>query len=225
MKKSFEALDGNTTNCKVAATAIALDIPLDVDRPCTIASGDGISGTRVVWHFSGPSKDGNTIGAVIKAWSDHGWQARNPDHEVTRIKLAFEEMTSMAAVAKTGAGKYSKCVASDKISHTSTALAATMVAIGHPCLGFNRNDFTVHWHFNRAAAADFSLWLDPLIHEKLPEAKISYIKCALLNWKELITEANSPQLTAVKHGARTAFVGKNDSAQTQSILEKLLFRK
>jgi hypothetical protein len=54
---------------------------------------------------------------------------------------------------------------------------------------------------------------------------LSYIKAALLNWKQLLHDIKTPTHTAVKHKGRTAYIGKDDDQKTILTLEKLLYRK
>lgn len=225
MNQSFDALRGGTSNAKIAATAIALDVPLHKTSPWVIAAGDGIQGTRVVWQFQGTSPDGNTIAAVANAWQDSKWIATNPVHEVTRIKLAFDALARLSATAKGDARHYDLILARDTISNASSAMAATLIALGHPCRGYTRGNNCLFWHFDRAAASDMALWEDHDLHLKLPSTMISYIKCALLNWKTLLNECVAPQIMAVKHGSRTAYVGTKADQNIQNTIEKLLFRK
>lgn len=224
-KPRFETLDGQTSNAKIAAAAIALDVPLLQEKPWTVAAGDGINGVRVIWHFKGASPDGNTIAAVANAWKSDEWLAKNPNHEVTRIKLAFDELHRLSDTAKGAARHYDAILPRDTISNASTAMAATLIALGHPCKGYTRGNACLFWHFDRAAASDMALWEDHNLHLKLPTTMISYIKCALLNWRVLLTDCAKPELIAVKHGTRTAFVDKNVDQKTQITLEKLLYRK
>ncbi len=225
MNMNLSTLEGDTSNAKIAATAIALDVPLHPDRPWTVATGEGIKGIRTIWNFKGASIDGNTIGSITKAWHDEKWISANQNHEVARIKIAFAELSKLADTAKGKAWHYDPILRGDTVSSASTAMAATLIALGHPCKGFTRGNECLFWHFDRAAASDMALWSDHNLHVKLPSTMISYIKCALLNWKTLLNECTIPEYTAVKHGARTAFVSKNDTAKTQSTLEKLLYRK
>lgn len=224
-KPRFETLDGETSNAKIAAAAIALDVPLMADNPWTVAAGEGIKGTRVIWHFKGKSPDGNSIADVTNAWKNDAWIDKNPNHEITRIKIAFDALSKLADTAKGSSRHFDLIMPRDTISNASTAMAATLIALGHPCRGYSRGNGCLFWHFDRAAASDMALWSDRDLHVKLPGAMISYVKCALLNWKILLTECTAPQYIAVQHGTRTAFVGKGADAKTQETLEKLLFRK
>lgn len=224
-KPRFETLDGETSNVKIAATAIALDVPLLPEKPWTIVSGDGIKGKRAIWHFKGASPDGNSIAAVTKAWHDDAWLAANPTHEVTRIKAAFDAIHKLGDTAQGKASHYSEIKPGDTIHTASTAMAATMIALGHPCKGYTRGSDCIFWRFDRAAASDMALWADHALHVKLPTTAISYIKCALLNWRTLLEAVNRPSMLAIKHGTRTAFVSKDADKKTQETLEKLLYRK
>jgi hypothetical protein len=224
-KPRFETLDGQTSNAKIAATAIALDVPLLADKPWTIAVGDGINGVRAIWNFHGASPDGNSIGAINTAWNDEKWLASNPKHEVTVIKKAFGELAKLADTARGIAHHYDQIQPRDTIYTASSAMAATMISLGHPCQGYTKGHDSIFWRFDRAAASDMALWADHDLHVKLPTIMISYVKCALLNWKILLDACRNPGITAVKHGTRTAFVGKNDDQKTQLLLEKLLYRK
>jgi hypothetical protein len=73
--------------------------------------------------------------------------------------------------------------------------------------------------------ADLDCWYDKEIHLKLPDADVSYIKAALLNWKQLLAEVKNITHTAVQHKGRTAYISKDDDQKTILTLEKLLYRK
>ena len=132
----------------------------------------------------------------------------------------------MAEQAKGGA-EYAQriTVGLDTIKTASTPAAATLVALGHPCKGWSHYNGSTWWHFDRAAAVDLDLWMDREIHVKLPTADLSYIKAALLNWRQLLTDLKSSSHSAVKHKGRTAYIGKDDDQKTILTLEKLLYRK
>jgi len=233
MNKPFTGVRGDSiahisqevTDPKLAATIIAIDVPLHKAAPMRVIAGDGIKGTRVIWQFDGASPTGNTAGLVAQAWGDSEWLAKNAGHTLAKIKAAFSAMFYMAEQAKGGANYVSKCTNADTISTAGTPAAATLVALGHPCAGYSFYSDSFHWHFNRAAAVDLDLWMDKAIHEKLPTADLSYIKAALLNWRQLLADIKSTTHTAVSHKNRTAYVGRDDDKKTILTLEKLLYRK
>jgi hypothetical protein len=217
---------GDTKNLQLAATAISLDVPLDKNRPYTSVIGDGFGDKRMVWHFSGASPDGNTIKAVTNAWNDAKYLLANPNSEVSKCKEAFNYLVEMSEVAKGKASFLQVNRELDTIYTASTAAAAALRALGHPCYGYTKHSASYFWHFNRAAASDLALWGDKDLHVKLPDMMLSYIKCALLNWKTLVQISfEQAEYYAVKHGQRTAFVNKNDNEKIQLELERLLYRK
>lgn len=226
---SFGTIEGcgnHTDSLQIAAAAVAIGIPFYKDKFITTAQGDGIKEIRAIFNFSGASIEGNTIAMLSTVWNDKKWIKNNPNTEVVKIKKAFQAMFDLADQAKGGRHIFPVVKEKDTIYTASTAAAATMIAIGHNCLGVTKFSGSQFMHFNRAAASDLALWNDKDIHLKLPEHIISYIKCALLNWKILVEAINTkPEFMAVKHNGRTAFVGKNDSKETQLKLEKLLYRK
>lgn len=217
---------GDTKNLQLAATAISLDVPLDKVRPYSSAQGDGFRDKRMVWHFSSASPDGNTIKAVTNAWNDPKYLLANPNSEVAKCKEAFNYLSEMSEIAKGKANGIEVNKHEDTIYTASTAAAAALRALGHPLYGYSKHSGSYFWHFNRAAASDLALWADKDLHVKLPDLMLSYIKCALLNWKTLVQIAfEHAEFYTVKHGQRTAFVNKNDNEKTQLELERLLYRK
>jgi len=233
MNKPFQGVRGDSvahlaqeiSDPKLAATIIAIDVPLMRDAPMRTIIGDGYSKPRVIWQFEGASPTGNTAGLVAKAWFDDDWIAKNAGHTLAKIKHAFSVMFQMAEQSKGGVEYVGKCTHGDTVSTAGTPIAATMVALGHPCLGYTEYSGSTWWHFDRAAAVDLDLWMDKEIHLKLPSADLSYIKAALLNWKQLLHDIKTTTHTAVKHKGRTAYVGKDDDQKTILTLEKLLYRK
>lgn len=217
---------GNTDSLQLAATAIALDIPLSKSNPYTTAAGHGIKDKRIIFHFEGNSPEGNSFTVVAKAWQDEKWLSDNPNHELSAIKYAFEVLRSMANHAKGIAPYVGKKPLGISSYTASTAAAATLVALGHPCIGYVAHMGSIFWHFNTCAQADLALWEDRDIHLKLPNSKLAYIKCALLNWKDLVDFSKSEATyQAVKHNGKTAYVSKNDDKNTINILDKLLHAK
>jgi hypothetical protein len=210
---------------QLAATIIAIDIPLHQAAPMQVVVGDGIKSRRIIWQFAGASPTGNTAQIVAKAWHDDEWIAKNATHTLAKIKRAFAAMFLMAQQSKGGMRYVKECTNEDTIKTAGTAIAATMVGLDHPCLGSTQYCGSTWWHFDRAAAVDLDLWMDKEIHLKLPDADLSYIKAALLNWKQLLSDINSVTHTAVKHKNRTAYVGKDDDQKTILTLEKLLYKK
>lgn len=223
--ESLSHLTMQTTNPQIAATIIAIDVPLLKSAPMKNFVGDGLKAPRITWHFAGASPTGNTASMVIDAWYSDAWLQANPTHTVAKIKRAFEAMKALAQQAKGRDVYVDRCMFSDTICTASTPQAATMIALGHPCFGYTLHAGSYFWHFNRTADADMALWEDKLIHEKLPSEDLSYIKTALLNWRQLLTDIKIPTHTAVQHGRRTAYVGRDDDAKAQSQIEKLLYRK
>jgi len=233
MNRPFQGVGGDSVahltqeivDPKLAATIIAIDVPLLEHAPLRTIIGDGYKSKRIIWQFNGASPTGNTAALVAKAWFDDKWLAKNESHTLARIKRAFTAMHQMAEHAKGGIEYVGKCTNNDTIKTAGTPIAATLVALGHPCLGYSHYADSIWWHFDRAAAVDLDLWMDKEIHLKLPDADLSYIKAALLNWKQLLQDIKSNTHTAVKHKNRTAYIGKDDDAKTILTLEKLLYRK
>lgn len=223
---TLQSKSSSTDSLQVAAAAVSLNIPFLPDRFITTAHGDGLKKIRAVFNFSGKSPDGNSIQMLSNAWTDKKWLDANPKSEVAIIKKAFKAMFDLADQAKGTSHLYQPCERRDTIYTASTAAAATLIAIGHPCYGYTKFSGSLFWHFDRAATSDIALWNDKNIHERLPDHIVSYVKCALLNWKTLLTEVNSrPEFTAVKHKNRTAFVPRSADEKEQINLEKLLYRK
>jgi len=233
MNKPFQGVRGDSvahitqevTDPKLAAAIISIDVPLHPAAPLRVIAGDGIKTQKIIWQFAGASPTGNTADIVTKAWFDDSWQAKNPTHTLTRIKNAFSIMSAMAEQCKGGAEYVSRHSGGDTIKTASTPAAATIAALGHPCLGWASYSGSTWWHFDRAAAVDLDLWMDKDIHEKLPTADLSYIKAALLNWRQLLNDIRSVTHTAATHRGRTAYIGKDDDQKTILTLEKLLYRK
>ena len=190
-----------------------------------VVVGDGIKSRRIIWQFAGASPTGNTAQIVAKAWHDLDWIEKNQNHTLAKIKKGFTAMMMMARQAKGGDLYCSKNTHDDTIKTAGTAAAATLVAVGHPCLGWSMHGECVWWHFDRAAANDLNMWMDREIHLKLPTEDLCYVKCALLNWRQLMADIKSTTHTAVKHGHKTAYIGRDDDQKTILTLEKLLYKK
>lgn len=218
-------IKSETSNPQLAAAIIAIDVPLLKTAPMNSFVGDGIKGTLTTWQFYGASPTGNTADMVIKVWHDDKWLEANASHTVAKIKIAFDAMYQLSRQAQGRGDYFQKCELADTVYTASTIQAATMIALGHVCLGYKVHASSYFWQFAQSAAVDMDLWADKLIHEKLPAADLSYIKVALLNWKQLISDIKTATHTAVKHGKRTAYIGRDDDAKAQSQIEKLLYRK
>jgi len=223
--ESIAHVTSEISDPQLAATIIAIDIPLHKTAPMQVVIGDGIKSRRVIWQFSGASPTGNTAQLVAKAWHDAEWIEKNQSHTLAKIKLAFCVMMKMATQAKGGEPYCSKNTNADTIRTAGTAAAATLVAIGHPCHGWSLHSDSVWWHFDRTATTDLNLWMDREIHTKLPTADLCYVKCALLNWRQLLSDIKSTTHTAVKHRGRTAYIGRDDDKKAILTLEKLLYKK
>jgi hypothetical protein len=223
--KSIAHVTSEISDPQLAATIIAIDIPLHQVAPMQVVVGDGIKSRRIIWQFAGASPTGNTAQIVAKAWHDLDWIEKNQNHTLAKIKKGFTAMMMMARQSKGGDLYCSKNTNDDTIKTAGTAAAATLVAIGHACHGWSHYSDCVWWHFDRTAATDLNLWMDKEIHIKLPTEDLSYVKAALLNWKQLLSDIKTTTHTAVKHRNRTAYIGKDDDQKTILTLEKLLYKK
>jgi len=221
-----EISTNDTTHLKLAAAAIALDVPLDDRKQYTSASGSGINGTRTIIHFKGKSPQGDSFDVMAKAWYNEKWLSENPTHNLAIIKNAFEILHKMADHAKGLKPYVGKKGIGTSVSTASSIAAATLVSIGHPCIGYVNHMGSVFWHFNEAASGDLALWEDKQVHMKLPNLTLSYVKCALFNWVDLVKFSKEDGIyQAVQHNGKTAFVSKHDSKETINILDKLLHAK
>jgi len=78
MNRPFQGVGGDSVahltqeivDPKLAATIIAIDVPLLEHAPLRTIIGDGYKSKRIIWQFNGASPTGNTAGLVAKAWFD-----------------------------------------------------------------------------------------------------------------------------------------------------------
>jgi len=219
---SIDSPDNHTDNAKLAATIYAFDVPLDPAQPWSVIAGDGIKGTRVVWHFS-PLPHGLQPGDIAKRWASPEWLALNPCDPLAVCKSAFAYHFQMVTAIKQrfGFGTYAgPCI----VLHTTRA-AAVLAAIGHPILGWEWSDNGVAWKMPQAAAADAALFATEDLYTVLPNEAISYAKGAILGHAIMVDKIKEITMTRHEHRGRIALIGRNCPDANILTLEKILYRK
>jgi hypothetical protein len=218
----LESTDDHTENARLAATIYAFDVPLDPVQPWSVITGDGIKGSRVVWHFR-PEPDGNQPGEIAKRWNDGAWLANNPENPLAIIREAFEIYAKMTNCIRLGRG-FSHFGGMATTIHT-TRIAAILAALGHPVLGWVRGDRGTAWKLHPAAAADAALIEREDLYTTLPDEAISYAKGALLGHAYMVDVIKKATTTQHMHRGRIALIGRNCPDANILTLEKLLYRK
>jgi hypothetical protein len=202
----LESTENHTDNARLAATIYAFDVPLDPSQPWSVISGDGIKGTRVVWHFA-PRPDGNQPGEIAKKWHDGAWQAKNHDNPLTVCRRTFDEYSRMVAAVKAGRGYPS--IPHARVTIHTTRIAAVLVALGHQLDGWHVSDYGTAWKFHEAAANDAAL----------------LERGAILGHAFMVDHIKSVTTTRHEHRGRVALIGRNCPDAHVLTLEKLLYRK
>jgi hypothetical protein len=218
----IESTENHTDNARLAATIYAFDVPLDPSQPWSVISGDGIKGTRVVWHFA-PRRDGNQPSEIAKRWYDGAWQAKNYDNPLTVCRRTFDEYSRMVAAIKAGRGYPS--IPHARVTIHTTRIAAALVALGHQLDGWHASDYGTAWKFHEAAANDAALLERDDLYEKLPDSPISYARGAILGHAFMVDHIKSVTTTRHEHRGRVALIGRNCPDSHILTLEKLLYRK
>ena len=222
----FASVDGSSAdvnNPRLAATIYAFDVPLNEANPYATAVGDGINGVRVTWHFQQSSACGNSPKLIASHWSDRRWIEANPTHPLAMCKAAFGFLENLSLAIKENRGFPLYHGAACRI--TNTRKAAVMQALGHPIIGWRRNEKVTTWCFPEAAATDALLYDDEQLYDRLPDAAISYIKGALVGHEAMIVAINDIQFARVEHRGRIAMIGKHIPKKQLDQIEKILFRK
>jgi len=226
---AITSLDGGTAatrNTQLAATIYAFDVPFNEANPYETATGDGISGVRVTWHFEQDSPSGNSPDAIIKRWLDDTWLAANPSHPLAQCKSAFRWLKDMVATAKQQtADPLPNFIGGDSLIVMSNRQAACAAGVGHKFLGYSVRDGVYRWHLHRAAAADLALYEDKELHNRLPDENISYVRAALVNHDVLVGVIKHVQFFRVEHRGRSAMIGNTIPKQQLDKLERILYRK
>jgi hypothetical protein len=219
---TVEGLVTDVLNIQLAATIFAFDVQLHPDNPFSTQAGDGLIAPRVTWHFSGASPLGDTAANIGERWANDQWIALNPKHPLAICRATFRWMATFMDAIKSGQGFSFHHGAAVRI--TNTRKAAVMAALGHPVMGWQRNDKVTTWCFHEAAASDAALF-DGDIYTHLPTASISYAKGAILGHEMMVKAVKDIQFARVNHKGRTAIIGKDISQKKLDQLEKILYRK
>lgn len=220
---AIDSLDQSTSDTRLASTIYAFDVPLHEQNPFTTSAGDGLKGTRVVWHFHQTDPAGNSPKEIHQKWNDGFWIEANPTHPLAICKNAFERNEWM--VRQTKMGMPSMQETHIGLHEPNTRKAAVLNALGHPLKGYIRGDRWITWVFDEAAATDAALYDDPRLYERFPDAAISYAKAAILGHVAMITAIKNIQFARVEHRGRTALIGRDMPKDKLDQLEKLLYRK
>ena len=144
------AESADISNLQVAAVVYAFDVPLHPERPYDVQAGDGISGSRVMWHFV-QDAGGESPREIAKKYLNDDWHKMNPDHPLAVCKRAFDEFAKLKQYLKVG-GPSPYVGPACRI--TNTRQAAVLLALGHKMLGWQRNALVTTWCFHEAAAAE-----------------------------------------------------------------------
>ncbi len=220
--QTVDGLVTDVSNIQLAATIVAFDVPLHPSNPFSTQAGDGLVAPRVTWHFSGASPLGDTAENIGERWTNEQWIALNPNHPLAICRATFRWMATFMDAIKSGQGFSFYHGAAVRI--TNTRKAAVMAALGHPVIGWQRNDKVTTWCFHEAAASDAALF-DGDIYTHLPTAAISYAKGAILGHEMMVKTVKDIQFARVEHKGRTAIIGKDISQKKLDQLEKILYRK
>ena len=100
-----------------------------------------------------------------------------------------------------------------------------MQALGHPIIGWLRNEKVTTWCFPEAAATDALLYDDEKLYERLPDSSIAYLKGALLGHEAMTVAMKDIQFARVEHRGRVAMIGKHIIKKQLDQIERILFRK
>jgi len=149
--------------------------------------------------------------------------AENPDHPLAICRQAFEHHAKLKSYLRAGRGPSMFYGASCKV--TNTRKAAVLMAMGHPLMGWLRNDQVTTWCCHEAAAADAALYDSPDLYDRLPDEAISYARGAILGHEAMIAASKQIQTAVVTHRGRKAFIGKDISKPQLDALERVLYRK
>ena len=220
---TIDSASSEVSNPQLAATIYAFDVPLRPENPFTTSAGDGLRAVRVIWNFHQPDPAGNAPEVIVQRWNDKVWLDRNPADPLTICRRAFENFGMLKEMIEHGRGlayHSGPCAAV-----TNTRMAAVLLALGHPLLGWRRNPQVTTWCFHQAAAADAALYHDQRLYERLPDAAISYAKAAILGHEAMVAAIKDIQFARVQHKGRTAMIGRDMPADKLSKLEQILYRK
>jgi hypothetical protein len=222
----FASSSCETKDTELAATIAAFDVPLCDTEPYTVQAGDGIRGKRVTWHFKQAAPNGIRAMSLASFWHDNDWHAANSDNAFARCRRAFKTRRDLIDQIRGGPqtlSMFSK--ATPSIYTASIAQAATLEALGHPLLGWTCSSEWWHWHFPQAAASDAALYDKPTLHLDLPDADISYVRAALINYSWMLKWIADIIQARVTHRGRVALIGVDAPKREVEIIEKLLYRK
>jgi hypothetical protein len=219
---NLDSTQNHIDNLVHAAVVYAFDVPLQAVTPWSIISGDGIRGTRVVFHFD-PQPEGNNPAEILRKWEDPTWIDMNPRNPLAACKRAFAEYFRMVNAIKTRRG-YSNH-SGPCVSLFTTRTAAALHGLGHPVLGWQWTDKGVVWKMHEASAADAALFKREDLYTVLPDASISYAKGALLSHAFMVDLIKSVTTTRHEHRGRVAIIGRNCPDENILSLEKILYRK
>jgi hypothetical protein len=225
-KFGFSTVDGfgaDTQNTRLAATICAMDVPLQEGHECSVTVGDGISDSRVTWHFQPSGAGGISAKDIIKKWFDEKWRAENPNHPVSIIRKAFAVLSDLNAAASQRRGYTVQN--GPGIGTPSTRKAAILVALGHPVIGWRWSGDACFWRFNECAAADAAMLEDPKLYDRLPTAAISYARAALFGHEAMVEVARRVTGYRIQHKGRIAIVSKELQKSQLDQIEKLLYRR
>ena len=219
---NLDSTQNHIDNLVHAAVVYAFDVPLQADQPWSVIAGDGIQGSRVVFHFD-PQPAGNNPAEILRKWNDPIWMTASPNDPLTVCWRAFDEYHHMVSAIKTRRGY--DTYTGPCVSLFTTRTAAVLSALGHPVLGWQWTDKGVIWKMHQSSAADAALFERQDLYTVLPDAAISYAKGALLSHAFIIDLIKGVTTTRHEHRGRVAIIGRNCADENILTLEKILYRK
>jgi hypothetical protein len=212
------------SNLQIAATVYAFDVPLHKERPYDVQKGDGIrgNGSRIIFHFNQKDGAGNSPKEIAKLYFDENWLAQNPKNPLAICRRAFDEHAKLKQMLRGGNGEN---YTGPACRITNTRKAAVMKALGHPLLGWVRNEVVTTWCFPQAADTDAILYDRDDLYTYLPDSAISYAKGAILGHEKMIALSKQVTTARVTHRGKTAYIGRDMPKHEIDVIDKLLYRK
>mgnify|MGYP003624707504 len=224
--QTIDGLSSDIQSTPLASTIYAFDVKLAKENPYSTQAGDGIPGRnlRVTWHFQS-EPGGSSPKVIAQRWHDQAWLANNPDDPLTLCKKAFDAFFHMKTCIRERRGFDAFDITQPSCRVENTRIAACLVGMGHPVIGWHWTDFGAAWHFDQTAATDAALLHDEHLIGKLPNTTISYVKGAIFGHAAMLGVVKEIQSTRIEHKGRTAIIGKHIPKAKLDSLEKILFRK
>ena len=222
--ESLDGLAADIQSTVLAAVIYAFDVPLKKGGEYSVQAGDGIKGIRATWHFQSDT-EGNSPKVIINRWKDEAWQAQNPGDPLTRCKVAFDAFFHMKKSLKERRGYDNFDTTKPSCRVENTRMAACLVGMGHPVIGWHWTDMGAAWHFDQTAATDAHLIHDEQLISKVPDCDVAYVKGAIFGHEAMLRELHDPKEFRVEHKGRIATIGKHIPQGKLDSLERIFYRK